>query len=136
MLVLAGYLAAITALGGPALSRAWEAGGHATPEQLAYHWLLVRLGVPHHHGPADAGAPEDTGVRLLAAQPGARLLPGMTFAPALSVESAIARAVTPSSIEPPPARAGTHTLDESPAPRSVSTTPPHAPPRPALAPTV
>ena len=44
-LYLIGYLIGAGSLSG----YLWAHGGHATPEQWAYHLLLVRLGIPHHH---------------------------------------------------------------------------------------
>ena len=47
--LLAIYLICYLAGAGSLSGYLWSRGGHATPEQWAYHLLLERLGIPHHH---------------------------------------------------------------------------------------
>jgi hypothetical protein len=44
--------------GGPLLDRAWARGGHGTPEQWAYHMLMMSLGLVDHHAHAVAESTE------------------------------------------------------------------------------
>ncbi len=137
------YLALHAALGGPALSRAWTAGGHATPEQWTYHLLLERLGFPHHHGSPEAGTVDwragDARVAqlLLGAAPttsvtSGPLAPGAV--PLLTLETANAAATRPLL----PALQGGTPLDlhQTLRPHAVQPAPPEIPPRTGGAPTI
>lgn len=55
------YLVLYLVAAGPLTTMAWRHGAHVTPEQWAYHLLMTRLGIPHHHGVDDEeSAPEHT----------------------------------------------------------------------------
>jgi hypothetical protein len=57
---LALYLLAYLVASGPLAAQAWAHGGHVTPEQWAYHNMMIRLGLPHHHD-LDEAAEEPAG---------------------------------------------------------------------------
>lgn len=51
------WLGAYLTWGSLLTQRLWLHGWHSTPEQWAYHALMEQLGVLHHHGYVDDGAP-------------------------------------------------------------------------------
>jgi hypothetical protein len=138
---LAAYLALHAALGGPALTRAWAAGGHATPEQWTYHLLLERLGFPHHHGPGEAGGADwragDQGVArlLLGAAPNTTVFAGPAVpgaAPLLTLETAHVQ--DGCSLVPAPGRGAPFDLAAAPGLPAMRPAPPETPPRAGGAP--
>jgi len=88
-LALAAYLALHAAVGGPALARAWAAGGHATPQQWTYHTVLERLGFSHHHALAGGGmAPNPRVAALLAVEQAPIVLAASAGATPLTLDTA------------------------------------------------
>lgn len=48
--VLVLWVAVVLVAWGPLTTAVWQHGGHATPEQWAFHMVLDRLGLHQHHG--------------------------------------------------------------------------------------
>lgn len=56
------YLALYLVAANPLTQQVWLRGGHATPEQWAYHTLLERMGIVHHHGAGVVRTHGDSGL--------------------------------------------------------------------------
>jgi len=125
LLVVACVVASI-ALSDAASARAWLAGGHATPEQLALHQLYESLGLHDHHGHApaqDSGAIASEQVSfvsspsLTVAVPGGAADPGQlarAFQDAIAAPSLVTLARLVNSDDPRPMSSDFLVLDPPP----------------------
>ena len=134
-LVLAAYLAVYLVWGGPLSAGLWLRGGHATPDQWAYHALLEGLGFGHHHGPAETPAPaEDAPVSAPGVAVAARVPQPEIVAPAPvsgpSPDTTLSqRAEEPATLGPLQPTGSRPAWSAETRPRSRSADPPDPPPR-------
>jgi len=119
------FLACAVALGTLVQGQAWLRGEHLTPEHLAYHLQLERLGLPDHHAPPPATA-RGAGTGVV----GAAVAPGGLPAPGPALASATAAGAGPALLATLPAFAapteGKYCLGcQLPAPPGPATGPAH-----------